>query len=86
MPRNLYKKVKILSPCLYPFRVMAWFKVVSQRSKVWLAAPVGKYVIFKMALLTLKAGIKAYDIKSNVIVMIKILFQPEICKLGKRAE
>ena len=77
MPRNLYKKGKILSPRLYPFREIAWFNMASPRSKVGLAPPMGKVCDIQddCANSTLTLGIKAYNIKSNVIVTIKIVFQ-----------
>ena len=41
VPGNLYKKGKILSPGVYPFRKMAWFNMALQKSKVQLAPTTG---------------------------------------------
>ena len=56
---KLYQEIcikKILSPCLYPFRGMAWFNMASQRSKVELAPPVGKICAIQDGNANLKTG------------------------------
>ena len=64
MPRNLYKKVKILSLRLYPLKEMTRFKISAQRFKVQLAPLRQKSVIFKMVVLTPKFW---YYIDDNIL-------------------